>query len=193
MKLTSSNFAAAIGLNPYCSRQKLFRVLTGAANPDPLNDYMAWGLAHECDAVAAIEAHTGFLFRNTGERQKHYTVNGGDFEYGTTPDGDAAVDVEGTVLRIGAETKCPQSIYDEPPIYYVPQLIGQAHIANFHSILFGAWTPEETRIWRYEYDPAHWDWLHPLLEGFMADWANGEQPKRARKPELPEVKIERIL
>lgn len=192
MKLTSSQFGAAIGLNPFCSRQKLFRELTGVTEREPPNMYMLHGLAHECDAVAAVEAETGILFRDTGDRQKHYTINGGEHEYGTTPDGAASVTVDDSTIRMGVEAKCPQSVWDEPPVYYVPQIIGQSHIADFHSVLFCAWTPEETRIWLYEYDPKHWDWLHPLLEKFMADLAAGKQPARARKPALPKINLERI-
>ena len=193
MKLTSSNFAAAIGISPWCSRQKLFRQLAGLVERDPVNEDMQRGLDNECNAVAAIEAHTGFLFRDTGDRQRHYTINGGAHEYGTTPDGRAVTTVDGRTLIIGAEAKCPRSVWDEPPAYYIPQVIGQAHIAKFHSVLFCGWTPDETRIWLYTYQPEDWAWLHPLLEEFMANLADGREPPRGRRPKLPEVNMERIL
>lgn len=49
--LTSSRFAAAIGLNPYCSRKKLWRQLMGKQDPDPVNDDMQFGMDNE-DKVA---------------------------------------------------------------------------------------------------------------------------------------------
>jgi hypothetical protein len=184
VNITSSNFAAAIGLNPYCSRQKLFRQLSGIESRDPPNAFMEWGTLNECNAVAAAEAETGILFRDTGERQKHYTINGGEHEYGTTPDG--------RYQAIGVEAKCPQSVWDEPPAYYLPQIIGQAKIATFDEVLFACWTPEETRIWRYEFDPKHWLWLYPLLNSFMDDLTAGTQPKRQKKPDPPVITLERI-
>lgn len=183
MKLTSSNFAAAIGLNPYQSRQKLWRCLNGLESR-PFVAAMQWGIDHESDAVAGLEALTGRFLRETGDRQKHYTIMGNDesWTYGSTPDGR-----DGSV---GAEVKCPGKMWDDPPLYYLPQLIGQAHIAGFDEILFSAWTPEDQRVWVYKHDPAYWEWMEPLLSKFMQDWDEGVEPKRAKKPALPDIVLE---
>lgn len=185
MKLTSSNFAAAIGLNPYISRQKLWRVLTEREQRDPLNAAMQWGIDNEHRAVAGVEAHTGILFERTGKNQKHYTMQGYACVYGTTPDGMSKL--------TGLEVKCPSNIYDEIPAHYIPQIMGQIMIVGFESVLFSAWTPTEQRIWKVYADDAYSEWMLDHLEEFMAYWRNDEEPKRRKKPVQPDIQNERIL
>lgn len=178
MTLTSSQFSAAIGLSPWCSRQKLFRQMTGRESRDPLNEAMQWGIDHEADAVAGLEMITGRFFTETGPRQCHI-VSG---QWGSTPDGR-----DGST---GCEVKCPGKIWEEPKPYYLPQLIGQAYIAGFTNILFSCWTPDEQKVWLYTYDESHWEWLEPLLIRFMESLESDEEPKRAKKPVLPEITLE---
>jgi hypothetical protein len=181
MKLTSSNFGAALGLNPWMSRQKLFRVMTGKESRDPLNDKMAWGLDHEHDAVAAVEAHTGLMFDYTGKNQQHIERAC----YGTTPDGSCG--------HIGLEVKCPSKLYDDVPAHYMVQVQGQAWLAGFEQVYFGAWTPEETRIWRVDSGGEYVKWMMPLLTEFMTYVQDDVEPKRKKKVIPPEVITERIL
>jgi hypothetical protein len=193
VKLTSSRFAAAIGLNPYCSRQALFRQLTGQETV-PFVAAMQWGIDHEMDAVGGAEAFLGMMFNYTGQDQRHFVKKLCGYEFGTTPDGIRERIEVGRLApkRVGLEVKCPQKMWDEVPPHYVPQLIGQAKLADLQEIFFSVWTPDEQKVWLYSYDPAHWDWMEPLLEQFMENWEAGTEPKRQKKPALPELSIEML-
>ena len=72
MKLTSSRFATAMGLNPYQTRQKLWRVMTEREEREDIsgNEDIQRGVENEFRAVAAAEAITGLVFSATGEDQK---------------------------------------------------------------------------------------------------------------------------
>jgi putative phage-type endonuclease len=183
VKLTSSNFAAAIGLNPYQSRQKLFKILTGRASRDPLNAAMKWGIDNEKRAVAGVEAITGLLFEYTGENQMHSTFH----DYGTTPDGCQVG------RNIGLEVKCPSNMYQEIPVYYMPQVQGQMMVAHFDAVYFSPWTPEEQKVWLVPRDDRYIEWMHELLSDFMKCLERDEEPKRRKKPTPPEVNYEEIL
>ena len=180
MKLTSSRFAAAMGLNPYQTRQKLWRVMTEREPGDPMNEAMQWGIDHEKNAVASVEAITGLLFHATGERQKHYTM----YEYGTTPDGHCG--------STGLEVKCPQKLADTVPVHYIPQVQGQCWIAGFDSVIFGQWTYEETRVWMVPRSEEYIAQMEGLLAEFRLCLVNDEEPKRRKKPTMPDLTITRI-
>ena len=189
MKLTSSNFAAAMGLNPYQTRQKLWRVMTSREERDPMNEFMQWGVDNEFRAVAAVEAITGLIFSNTGENQHHYDMvtygDGGRIpKYGTTPDGNCG--------STGLETKCPQTLKDEPPVMYLPQVQGQCWIAGFDTVVFGQWTEEETRVWTIARSDEYIAAMECLLADFVLCLTNDTEPKRRKKPVLPELNITRI-
>lgn len=184
MKLTSSNFAAAMGISPWCSRQKLFRQMTGRENRDPLNAAMQWGIDNECRAVAAAEAMTGLLFQHTGDDQQHYQLNVDGIWFGTTPDGRCG--------STGLEVKCPQKLTDEPPLHYIPQVQGQMWLAGFDTVIFGQWTPDESRFWRVGRSEEYIDQMRGLLGDFIGDLSSDNEPKRRKKPVMPEVNFERI-
>ena len=180
MKLTSSNFAAAMGLNPYTSRQKLFRMLTEREERDPMNEFMRWGIDNEFRAVAAAEAITGLIFKDTGDNQKHYTM----YEYGTTPDGKCG--------STGLEVKCPQSLKDEPPVHYLPQVQGQMWIAGFDTVVFCQWTEEESRAWMIPRNEEYIVQMEELLGDFRLCLVNDTPPKRRKKPVLTKLETVRI-
>jgi hypothetical protein len=192
LKLTSSNFAAALGLNPYMSRQKLFRILTERQERDPINDMMQWGIDHEKDAVAGVEAITGILFDYTGENQQHFTGDWMDIPIGTTPDGLCLVS-DNKTIDVGLEVKCPVKMYDSVPIHYMPQVQGQASIIDFGGVYFSAWTPESQRVWVVPASVEYATWMLPLLAEFMDYLDDDEEPKRKKKVIPPEVKYEELI
>ncbi len=122
-RLTASNFAAAMGLNPYMSRQKLYRQLMGLEPKFEGNEMTQWGQDHEQDAVDAYEAEMGVICTNTGENQKFVIPPDLDW-LGCTPDGFTQ---KGLV-----EFKCPysQELYQNVPGYYMPQIQGQMLITG---------------------------------------------------------------
>ena len=190
MKLTSSNFAAAMGLNPYMSRQKLFRVLTHREEREPINEDIQRGLDNEPRAVAAAEAITGLIFSRTGDNQKHYEdveLAGGIAVpvYGTTPDGDCG--------STGLEVKCPRQLKDEPPVHYLPQVQGQCWIAGFDSVIFAQWVEDEgERAWVIHRSDEYIIAMKELLKDFRLCLIKDEAPKRRKKPILPTLNIVRI-
>tara|TARA_R110002020_G_scaffold159106_3_gene342754 strand:- start:3809 stop:4366 length:558 start_codon:yes stop_codon:yes gene_type:complete len=184
MKLTSSEFAAAMGICPYSSRQKLFRIKKGTQERDPMNDFMQWGIDNEFKAVASAEAITGKVFKHTGDRQKHYVMATSEGEYGTTPDGSADY--------LGLEVKCPQSLKDDVPVHYLPQLQGQMWIAGFSQVLFLQWTEEESRAWMVQKSDDYIFDMKQLLKDFRLSFEENTEPKRRKKPVLPFLTIERV-
>jgi len=180
VKLTSSNFAAAMGISPWQSRQKLWRVLTGREQRDPINDNMQWGIDNEHRAVAAVEAATGLLFTHTGSNQKHIERD----VFGTTPDG--------LLGSTGLEVKCPQKVTEVVPAHYLPQVQGQMFIAGLDTVVFGQWTPDKSRVWMVPRNDEYIEAMLPLLQDFMECLRTDSQPKRRKKPVMPEVKTERI-
>ena len=183
VKLTSSNFAAAMGLNPYLSRQKLWKELTGREPRPDLSDNVdvQRGVENEFRAVAAAEAITGLLFQATGANQKHYTMH----EYGATPDGHCG--------SIGLEVKAPRTIADTVPIHYLPQVQGQCWIAGFDTVVFCQWTEMDgSRAWMVPRSDEYIAVTEELLAEFRLCLVNDEPPKRRKKPVMPEVSITRI-
>lgn len=185
MKLTSSNFAAAIGLSPWQSRQKLYRVMQGIEPRDPMNSAMQWGIDHELDAVAGVEAHTGIMFDFTGKNQRHLAVDVDGLTLGSTPDGSCG--------STGCEVKCPGKLPDEIPPHYVPQIMGQCLIAGFDSVFFSSWTMDEQRIWIVPRSEEYIAFMLPHLREFMDYIESDTEPKRRKKPAPPEINHERIL
>jgi len=168
--LTASDFGAAVGLNPYCSRQQLWRLKTGREVFEG-NDQTQYGKDNEHHAIAKYEAITG-EFVEPGA----FCVNEAYPELGCTPDGRI---LDGSII----EVKCPTSgIYREPPIYYLAQVIGQMEIVGADRCYFVAWSSEETKIWLVHHSPAAFAWMLPKLMQMVVFIKTGVEPPRAKKP-----------
>ena len=164
--LTASDFGAACGVNPYCSRQKLFRLKTGREVFEG-NERTAWGNDNEAAAIAKYEAASGNLVTPGA-----FIVNPHYPTLGATP--DAFVGDFGLL-----EVKAPTSgLYNDVPEYYLAQVIGQIAIAGRKWCDFSAWVPEETRIWRVEMSGRGWAWMLPRLEEMCYHIANDTPPKK---------------
>jgi len=186
-RLTASNFAAAMGLNPYMSRQKLFRQFEGLEPRFEGNDMTEYGNLHESDAVDAYEAISGDILSNAGDDQKFIIHPKHDW-LGCTPDGF----VSDTHI---VEFKCPysQKLYELVPAYYMPQIQGQMAIIGADACDFVCWTPFEIAVWKVYFNEEYWGKELGLLDKFYKSWKSGEEPKRAKKPIMPEIKAERIV
>ena len=181
--MTASNFAAAIGVNPYISRQKLYREIIGEEPPFEGNDMTAYGTEHEPDAVFAYEAHTGALTEETG-----FWVHPEHDWLGASPDrlvGDAGL--------LEAKCKFSGELWETVPGHYMAQIQGQLVIANRLFCDFVSWSPTGLAIFRVPLSGEYWNAMFPLLEKFWQSVINLEEPKRAKKPVMPEVKYERII
>lgn len=170
-RLTASDFAAAIGLSPYKSRQQLWREKTGRAKPFETNEAILWGEANECNAVSHYEIEMGTIVRPGG------FIAHPEFDWlGASPDG--VVPPSGFV-----ECKCPYTQpHEDVPIHYRPQVVGVAAIGNGLWCDFVSWTPGETRVWRVKDISEYWAWMVPLLKDFWKCVTEDTEPKRQRKP-----------
>ena len=177
--LTGSNFAAAIGINPYQSRQKLYRQLTGEDPPFEGNEMTQWGIDHEDDAITAYEAHTGDFVTKTGFWQYDKPSY-----LGASPDG-----LVGSDGLIECKCKFSQELWDYVPDHYIAQVVGQLAITGREWCDFVSWSPEDIAIFRVKASPEYWKAMIVLLEKFWDELTNRHPPKRAKKPVMPEVMI----
>ena len=168
--LTASDFASACGLNPYCSRQRLFRLKTGREVFEG-NDDTRYGERNEKLAIAKYEAITGSLVS-----PGRFCTNPLYPNLGATPDAF----VDGRIL----EVKCPVSgLYKEIPVYYLAQMVGQMEIADVGVCDFLAWTPEESKLWEVSRSKAAWVVMRPLLESMVGYIRSDMEPPRFKKGE----------
>lgn len=127
-RITSSNAAACLGLNPNVSRQKAWRVIMGREIVKD-NDFMKWGRDREAHAREEYEIETGRLVAETG-----FWVSGVYDWLGASPDGF----VGGDGLL---EVKCPGELPDSVPVQYRIQMLVQMIVTGRKWCDFWAWTP----------------------------------------------------
>lgn len=167
--LTASNFAAALGISPYKSRQQLWRELTGRVEPFQGNEYTAWGTEHEQDAIFAYECKTGNVVEATG-LTRHPLIDW----MGATPDG--LVGVDGAI-----ECKCPRELHSQVPEHYLPQVMGVMECIGAEYCDYISWTPYETRVWRVSFCKNYRD---SMIEELARFWEHiqidSEPPRRKR-------------
>ena len=182
-RLTGSNFAAAMGINPYQSRQKLYRQLTGEDPRFEGNEMTEWGVDHEDDAVHAYEASQGVFVDKTG-----FHVHPEYDWLGVSPDG-----LVGDMGLIECKCRFNQELWEEVPAHYMAQIQGQLVTANRLWCDFVSWAPDGLSVFRVPVSGEYWSAMFPLLEKFYKEWQAGTEPKRAKKPVLPEINYKRIL
>lgn len=176
--LGASQFAAAIGISPYCSRAEAWRLITGRTTFEG-NDATRHGQQCEPLAIAAYEAHTGDIVT---DQQRWYSS-----EY-------LGTHIDGRVAAIVTEFKCPfVGIYEAVPEHYMPQIQGQMRLTGEAELHFVAWTPDDLRIWRVPYNAEYWLWMRPLLDAFWDCVERDIEPERLkRRPKHRELETERI-
>lgn len=168
-RITGSMFAACLGLSPYVSRQKAWRIITGREVVGT-NPAMQWGSDHEPVAKNQYEIETGFLIKDCG------FIKHPEYDFiGCSPDG--FVEEFGVV-----EFKCPQKMYDGVPGHYLPQVLGEIHITKRDWCDFVVWTPEEMKIITVERDQKQWEqWEKELVEFYEKYILEDKQPPRKGK------------
>jgi putative phage-type endonuclease len=179
-RLTASNFAAAAGICPYKSRQKLWRELNGLDEPFTGNAATDWGECHEKDAINEYECVTGNIVLPVG------FISHSSFGWlGCSPDG--LVSIDGAV-----EAKCPmgERPNSEVPNHYQAQIQGQLECTNRDWCDFVSWTEAETVIIRVKRDQAYFGWLLNLLQEFWFDYVLKDipPPRLGRKPKYVPAK-----
>ena len=144
-KLTASNFGAAAGVNPYCSRKKQLRLALGEERWKGDVAACTWGTKNEKNAIKDYMIRTGNVVVSKG------LFTHPDYEWlGGSPDG--LVGDRGII-----EVKCP-FIVKKPhttiPPYYYCQVNGLMEIMDKDWCDFISWTPTEMKIYRVYRDPA---------------------------------------
>jgi len=169
-RITGSMFAAVLGLSPYVSRQKAWRIITGREPPQPINPAMQWGIDNEENARNSYEIDSGNIVRPCG-----FHLHPAYSFIGCTPDGFVRAD--GVV-----EFKCPQRLYEEIPDYYLPQILGEIHITGREWCDFTAWTPERHWTQRVERDEKAWKEIEEKLVEFWQEFVLKDvEPPRKRR------------
>jgi putative phage-type endonuclease len=167
--MTASVAAGALGLDPYCSRQKAYRTILGT-EPRQDNQAMAWGREREEDARQAYEAETGHLVHETG-----FWVHGFHDWLGGSPDG--------LIAELGVlEIKCPQTLPMRVPPAHRIQCLVNLFVTNRCWCDYFAWTPQGhylKRIWR----PMSSEKLVSKLRAFYDEYVltKTEPPRKSRK------------
>ena len=172
--ITASDFAAACGLNPYMSRRDLWeKKVNGIIKPinEASRERMAIGIQDEPKAVEWFRNVTGLPVTYPVE----FCVSGHYPGLGCTPDalvGDCGL----------LEVKRPYSVYNDIPIYYLTQIVGQMAIADKGICYFLAWTPEEQKEWAVYYPIERaFEWMLPYLEEMLGYIQEKKKPPRFKK------------
>ena len=167
-RLTASDFGAALGVNPYCSPQKLWRIKVGLETVET-NEHMQRGLANEQIALLEYAVETGYWVDEVG-----LVVHPAHDWLAASPDG--LVGDSGLV-----EVKCPASIRSAPPEYHHAQVQGQLEITGRAWCDYVQWCDGLISVQRIQRDPAWWADALPKLREFWGYVTRLEAPPR-RKP-----------
>jgi putative phage-type endonuclease len=158
-KLTASNFGAAAGVNPYCSRKKQLRLTLGLEKWKGNNDACRWGTNNEKNAVKDYMVRTGNIVKDHGiSTHPDYAWLGG------SPDG--LIGDDGMI-----EAKCPfvnKVCHTKIPLYYYCQINGLMEILNREWCDYISWTPTEMKVYRVYRDRELFDFL---MEKYMLFFA----------------------
>lgn len=137
LRITASDIAAVLGLNKYCSRNRVFKKKTGQASDS--SKYVApaceWGLRLESEAAKVYEAVTGIELI---EEDIGLVVHEHLDCLGASPDRVAKY------FPILIEIKCPYNRQIQPgivPVYYNPQVQTQLQVCNMHECHFVQYIP----------------------------------------------------
>lgn len=164
-RLTASDFGAALGVNPYCSRQKLWRIKVGLETVGD-NIHITRGRDNEQQAIFEYSVETGHWVDEVG-----LVVHPAHDWLGASCDG--LVGDSGLV-----EVKCPVQIRAGPPAYHMAQVLGQLEVTARDWCDYWQWTREGTSCIRIARDPAWWARALPVLERFWGYVIKLEQPPK---------------
>lgn len=164
-RLTASDFGAALGINPFCSPQKLWRIKVGLETVET-NHHMQRGMDNELQALFDYQVETGHWIDAAG-----LCVHPAYDWLACTPDG--LVDDRGLV-----EAKCPVTLKLEPPAYHLAQIQGQLEITDRDWCDYYQWPPHGTVPIRIQRDRDWWARAFPVLKRFWKYVTEMEPPPR---------------
>lgn len=213
-RLTGSKFATALGLNPYESRAKYWRQLTGREEVRDISGLPAvrWGSKHESAAMAAYASVTA----NLGVQTVGFVMDAVDPFIAYSPDGFAGDPDEHGYGETLLEFKCPHGsgsepkprLYEEIPSYYMPQIQGGADVCRRTNIHFACYMPEgwggktgQIAVWEVEPNKEYQAIMREGLREFYNHIVTHTPPPRTVKssktggyvkPKMPEVKVREL-
>lgn len=170
-KITASLAAACLGLDPYISRQKAFRIITGTEPETPASDDMRRGIDCEADAVYAWECATGHIAQPTG-----FWIHPELTWLGASPDGligrDGVLDV-----------KCPRTVPNSIPTHHQVQIVVQLLVTGRTDGHYAAWSADRLYVDRcYPTTPENARKVIELLTEFYEKYiVTNTQPERAKR------------
>jgi hypothetical protein len=173
--VTSSRFAAAIGVNPYKSRTALMREELKNKRDDRQTDAMLWGIDNEDYVRCLFEG----VMRDVCKLEFDYHTFG--FKYyaedkrlGGSPDGLLTMPGDDTYQSL-VEIKCTDpsrsNIRTTPPIYHLVQIIGLCAIFKISHAYYVCWSAYDATltICDIEINMTVWhDYIYPALQQYCA-------------------------
>lgn len=177
-RLTASNIAVALG-HGYDSPQAFWRQWNGMEEKDK-SSIMQWGNDHEDDACAEYELLLGDIVT---DRQAWLAWE--DYS-GCTLDGRTQFGI--------VDFKCPQKMYEVPPVKHYIQLQSQLVFSDEGIADLCCWTPEQTQIWRTKKHESFWVSVEPTVKAYFNCLKGGMEPRRGQFKKIPlEPTWERII
>ncbi len=170
-KVTASKAAAALGLCPYKSTRKLWKIMTGRQkeefSPFALR-IMKQGQDDEPIIAGVFSYVTGMVVQPC-----NIFVHPNNTRIAASPDGFV---FDGVNIRHACvEFKRPaKALYDEVRLYHWVQIQLQMQCTGLDLCYFCAWTPEQSyRIWTIEYSPDFAKWSFERLNLFLS-WVDND-------------------
>lgn len=181
-KLTASNLGAALGVSPYTSRRRLWRIMREPPSPERFHNVACdWGTANEPNGIMEYVAQTGNEVTPEGF-VPHPSLDW----MGGSPDG--LVGEDGMI-----EVKCPykKQQYGKIPYYYYPQINCLLECTGREWCDFVVWTHEDCSITRIRRNTDHFEALLPYYINLYGLFCSGTEPNRMRPCEKAAM-IERL-
>lgn len=183
-KLTSSDAATALGINPYQKPVELLFKKCGAGKPFTGNVATLYGQKYEdeaieqyCKAMGKVNHDFGLIAYDEVKRNSSELYPDNIYWMAGSTDG-IAEDVRGLENLIVLEVKCPyrrKIVYGKCPEYYYPQVqlnmsildIDKADFIEYKPAMNGF--PMELNIVRIHRDPEWFRVNVPIMEAFWKD------------------------
>lgn len=170
LRLTASDIAGVLGLNPYSSRKKVFLKKTGRGGGFKGNKFTAHGLEQEPKAQALYEVVTGkkLVKEDVGLMvHPHYRM------FGASPDGVLMYDA------ILLEIKCPftRVITHSVPGHYMPQMQFQMFVTGIpvcHFVQYKPTTQWSEGVFDIVVVPYDQKWMDEALPKLLSFWKEVE-------------------
>ena len=142
--VTSSRFAAALGLNPFCSRAKQWR-MEMKDERDEQNWAMKFGIDNEKYVLAQF---LSFLRANNNVpftyEERGFVIYDKDDRFGGSPDGLIMWENgERSLIELKCAVGEISGMRTEAPIYHLIQIVGLCAIFNLTHAYYASWAPYE--------------------------------------------------